>query len=39
MKTNAFHEETTADDKVKEYKNALQDYWRSSKPDLIICRN
>ena len=39
MRPNAFYEEAIADQKVEEYKNTLQDYWRSSKPDLTICRS
>jgi len=39
MRTKAFFEEAVADHRVKEYQNILQDYWRSSKPDLTICRN
>jgi len=39
MRTNAFREEAVADHEVEEYENALQDYWRSSKPNLTICRN
>jgi len=37
MRMNALHTKTIADHKVEEYQNVLQDYWRSSKPDLIIC--
>jgi len=39
MRRNVYREETIADHKVEEYKNKLQNYWRSSKPDLIICRS
>jgi len=39
MVRNGFYEEATADHKVEEYKNTLQDYHRSSKPDLTIYRN
>ena len=39
MQANDFREETVADHKAEEYRNTLQDYWRSSKPDLIIYRN
>ena len=39
MRTNAYCEEAIVEDKVEEYKNILQDNWKSSKPDLTICRN
>jgi len=39
MTTNPFSEKTTAEHKVEEYKNTLQDYWRSFKPDLYVYRN
>ena len=39
MRTNAYCEEAIVEHKVEEYKNILQDNWKSSKPDLTICRN
>jgi len=38
-RTNIFGEEATADHKVEEYKDKLQDYWRSSKLDLTISKS
>jgi len=39
MGTDAFYERTIANHKREEYRNTLQDYWRSSKADLNIWRN
>jgi len=38
MRTNVFREEAIAAHKVEEYKNILQDYWRSSKPESTISK-
>ena len=39
IRTNALHEEAIVGHQVEDYKNTLQDYWRSSKSDLTICRS
>ena len=39
MRTSVFREEAFADYKVEEYQNKLQDYWRSSNPDLTISKS
>ena len=39
MRTSVFREEAIADHKVEEYQNILQDYWRSSKPDVTISKS
>ena len=38
-RTNVSGEEAIADHKVEEYKNKLQDYWRSSKLDFTISKS
>jgi len=38
-RTNIFGEEAIADHKVEEYKDKLQDYWRSSKQNLTISKS
>jgi len=39
MRTSVFREEAFADHRVDEYKNILQDYWRSSEPDVTIYKS
>jgi len=39
MRTQTFCQEAIAEHKVEEYKSLIQDYWRSSKPNLTICRS
>jgi len=39
IRRNIFCEGAISDHRVEEYRNKLQNYWRSPQPDVTICRS